>query len=223
MALRRLNRPAGQLTETCDIILTPITDNNGQPAVREVKRCSLALDAGGGGAGSSVTSSLTTVSNTDAGNTVPSTATSDLQPFLDYSQVSSTVIGSPTHTESTPAASSPSSGAGISADDTNPAVSGASAAAESSGSNQFDLPGKTMSVLPIGLGVFAGISVIALIVVGLVTYERTKYRKVSRSSFSGELQTYAFDTRLSDNENSLNQEPIWDMVVWREYNGLFYC
>jgi hypothetical protein len=28
------------------------------------------------------------------------------------------------------------------------------------------------------LGVFAGISVIALIVVGLVTYERTKYRKV---------------------------------------------
>jgi len=32
-------------------------------------------------------------------------------------------------------------------------------------------------VLPIGLGVFAGISVIALIVVGLVTYERTKYRK----------------------------------------------
>jgi len=35
-------------------------------------------------------------------------------------------------------------------------------------------------VLPIGLGVFAGISVIALIVVGLVTYERTKYRKAFR-------------------------------------------
>jgi hypothetical protein len=34
--------------------------------------------------------------------------------------------------------------------------------------------------LPIGLGVFAGISVIALIVVGLVTYERTKYRKQFR-------------------------------------------
>jgi hypothetical protein len=34
--------------------------------------------------------------------------------------------------------------------------------------------------LPIGLGVFAGISVIALIVVGLVTYERTKYRKAFR-------------------------------------------
>jgi len=35
-------------------------------------------------------------------------------------------------------------------------------------------------VLPIGLGVFAGVSVIALIVVGLVTYERTKYRKKFR-------------------------------------------
>jgi hypothetical protein len=43
----------------------------------------------------------------------------------------------------------------------------------------FTLPGKKLSVLPIGLGVFAGISVIALIVVGLVTYERTKYRRVS--------------------------------------------
>lgn len=40
------------------------------------------------------------------------------------------------------------------------------------------MPGQKLSVLPIGLGVFAGISVIALIVVGLVTYERTKYRKV---------------------------------------------
>jgi hypothetical protein len=42
------------------------------------------------------------------------------------------------------------------------------------------IPGKQLSVLPIGLGVFAGISVIALIVVGLVTYERTKYRKAFR-------------------------------------------
>lgn len=40
------------------------------------------------------------------------------------------------------------------------------------------MPGRKLSVLPIGLGVFAGISVIALVVVGLVTYERTKYRKV---------------------------------------------
>jgi hypothetical protein len=43
----------------------------------------------------------------------------------------------------------------------------------------FGIPGKKLSVLPIGLGVFAGISLIALIVVGLVTWERTKYRRVS--------------------------------------------
>lgn len=41
-------------------------------------------------------------------------------------------------------------------------------------------PGRKLEVLPIGLGVFAGVSVIALIVVGLVTYERTKYRKAFR-------------------------------------------
>lgn len=44
------------------------------------------------------------------------------------------------------------------------------------------LPGKQLSVLPIGLAIFAGISVIALIVVGLVTYERTKYRRVGQYS-----------------------------------------
>jgi hypothetical protein len=51
-----------------------------------------------------------------------------------------------------------------------PSTSGTSAA--------FAIPGKQIQVLPIGLGVFAGVSVVALIVVGIVTYERTKYRKV---------------------------------------------
>ncbi|PPQ93725.1 hypothetical protein CVT25_013065 [Psilocybe cyanescens] len=64
------------------------------------------------------------------------------------------------------------------------AASGSAAAVEASPSPSaaaaFQLPGKKLSVLPIGLGVFAGISVIALIVVGLVTYERTKYRKAFR-------------------------------------------
>ncbi|KDN33529.1 hypothetical protein RSAG8_13376, partial [Rhizoctonia solani AG-8 WAC10335] len=61
------------------------------------------------------------------------------------------------------------------------AVSATPAQAEASPSTtQFTLPGKKLEVLPIGLGVFAGISVIALIVVGLVTYERTKYRKAFR-------------------------------------------
>jgi len=70
--------------------------------------------------------------------------------------------------------------------DPSPTSSGstpATAAAENAASSSaapFVLPGKKLQVLPIGLGVFAGISVIALIVVGLVTYERTKYRKAFR-------------------------------------------
>jgi hypothetical protein len=43
------------------------------------------------------------------------------------------------------------------------------------------LPGKKLQVLPIGLGVFAGVSAIALLVVGIVTYERAKHRRVSLS------------------------------------------
>jgi hypothetical protein len=61
--------------------------------------------------------------------------------------------------------------------------SSASAAAAQASTTGFTIPGKTLQVLPIGLGVFAGISVIALIVVGLVTYERTKYRKVTPSIY----------------------------------------
>jgi len=49
------------------------------------------------------------------------------------------------------------------------------------------VPGRKLSVLPIGLGVFAGISVIALVVVALVTYERTKYRKAFRQRKLAEL------------------------------------
>jgi len=53
------------------------------------------------------------------------------------------------------------------------------AGAENAGADTtpFDPPGKKLEVLPIGLSVFAGVSVIALVVVGIVTYERTKHRK----------------------------------------------
>ncbi|KAI0644473.1 hypothetical protein C8Q79DRAFT_1056006 [Trametes meyenii] len=67
---------------------------------------------------------------------------------------------------------------GAAASDGSSATSAADTAATSAAS--FQLPGTKLQVLPIGLGVFAGISVIALIVVGLVTYERTKYRKAFR-------------------------------------------
>ncbi|KAF7376234.1 hypothetical protein MSAN_00038600 [Mycena sanguinolenta] len=61
------------------------------------------------------------------------------------------------------------------------ATQAADQAASASASAAFTVPGQKIQVLPIGLGVFAGISVIALIVVGLVTYERTKYRKAFRA------------------------------------------
>jgi hypothetical protein len=84
----------------------------------------------------------------------------------------------------------------------------------------FTLPGKKLSVLPIGLGVFAGISVIALIVVGLVTYERTKYRKV-RSQFLllscvTNPQTWVSFSCLG-NENLLKLDKQWVPGAWREF------
>jgi hypothetical protein len=73
----------------------------------------------------------------------------------------------------------------VSTDSTVPTPSAAAAAdnqaPSASQSAAFAVPGQKIQVLPIGLGVFAGISVIALIVVGLVTYERTKYRKAFRA------------------------------------------
>ena len=88
-----------------------------------------------------------------------------------------------------------------------------------SASADLQLPGKKLSVLPIGLGVFAGISVIALIVVGLVTYERTKYRKVClfpRFPIISSMAHFivSFFLRRSGNVNLRNREPRWVTVEW---------
>lgn len=50
----------------------------------------------------------------------------------------------------------------------------------------FQLPGRSLQVLPIGLGVFAGVSTVALLVVGVVTYERKKYRQRFRERKAAE-------------------------------------
>ncbi|KAK0241721.1 hypothetical protein EDD85DRAFT_820104 [Armillaria nabsnona] len=96
---------------------------------------------------------------------------------LDSSSATATTSSAGTTLAATTAAAASDTAASASA-----AAAGSAAAAESSETqtSAFTLPGKHLSVLPIGLGVFAGISVIALIVVGLVTYERTKYRKAFR-------------------------------------------
>jgi uncharacterized membrane protein YfcA len=76
-------------------------------------------------------------------------------------------------------------------------------------------------VLPIGLGVFAGISVIALIVVGLVTYERTKYRKVSSLLLVLSFQTQTsivYYYRRSGNVDLQKLVLLWVMeeITWSD-------
>ncbi|KAI0373582.1 hypothetical protein BV20DRAFT_1033871 [Pilatotrama ljubarskyi] len=93
----------------------------------------------------------------------------------------STIDASAVATESDASATgSPTAPVGNAADNAPTTATSAADTATSSAAASFQLPGTKLSVLPIGLGVFAGISVIALIVVGLVTYERTKYRKAFR-------------------------------------------
>ncbi|KAG0150915.1 hypothetical protein CROQUDRAFT_668259 [Cronartium quercuum f. sp. fusiforme G11] len=53
-------------------------------------------------------------------------------------------------------------------------------AAETPFATAFQLPGRSLKVLPIGLGIFAGVSLITIISVGIVTFERARYRKQFR-------------------------------------------
>ena len=121
---------------------------------------------------------------------------------------SSTINGNSTDTAAAAAAAaSTSSSSAVNGNSTD-------AAAATAADTSFTLPGKKLSVLPIGLGVFAGISVIALIVVGLVTYERTKYRKVSNCS-SIDFISLIISLRRSDNGNLQSRVLQWVMAAWR--------
>ncbi|KAG1802689.1 uncharacterized protein HD556DRAFT_1227585 [Suillus plorans] len=44
----------------------------------------------------------------------------------------------------------------------------------------FSMPGRSLQVLPVGLGVFGSITGITIIIVALVTFERVRYRRVFR-------------------------------------------
>jgi len=172
--------PSGPLTETCQITLTPIQLQNGQQAVQEVKTCkvsNLVVTTSNGVATTSpttstlVTTSTSSVLSVNGVSTVPVAAipTGNPSPSPDAeASPTPTPVAVPTNAPGTAAAAAATTGTPT------------AAAAEQSASGSFTIPGKKLQVLPIGLGVFAGISVIALIVVGLVTYERTKYRKAFR-------------------------------------------
>lgn len=53
------------------------------------------------------------------------------------------------------------------------------------------MPGTTIQVLPIGLGIYGGITAIGIFAVAFVTWERVQYRKVCRE-LSGYCM-YSFD------------------------------
>ncbi|KAF8919771.1 hypothetical protein CPB85DRAFT_720234 [Mucidula mucida] len=187
---------AGTMNEICTITLTPIIDESGNPAVLKGFSTATVASATASAASSAAASSDTASASVSASAAGGGGAISGF---------STTVVGSASATTSAAASSvtAAASGGAISVNGFSSVSAGASgaatsgtaeaasasasasasaAAAESSQSTSaaFTLPGKQLSVLPIGLGVFAGISVIALIVVGLVTYERTKYRKAFR-------------------------------------------
>lgn len=68
-----------------------------------------------------------------------------------------------------------------------------SAAATPTVQAAFTMPGRQLKVLPVGLGIFGGVMAITIIIVALVTYERTKYRRAFRQrklAESGALMGY---------------------------------
>lgn len=57
---------------------------------------------------------------------------------------------------------------------------GASMSATPAVQAAFSMPGRSIQVLPVGLGVFGSITGITIIIVALVTFERVRYRRVFR-------------------------------------------
>ncbi|THH06610.1 hypothetical protein EW145_g3969 [Phellinidium pouzarii] len=122
------------------------------------------------------------VSATDTSSSagVSSSAISSVTSSAASANVPSVTASSAT-SQATASSGSPGTSVGdATAQSATAAADASSASASASAAAAFAIPGKTLQVLPIGLGVFAGISVIALIVVALVTYERTKYRRAFR-------------------------------------------
>jgi len=186
---------AGDFIETCNIVLTPIQGDNGESMVREERTCTISLDSDSGAPPSTTTfgsknKSLPVISlNPSAVNHL----SGPLPTAVSVKGVSSVPnpdsTGNPvkepappaTNSSSNPKQSSSSAGSAKSHSNTNQSnplsVSPAAAAAADAAESPFVPPGKKLSVLPIGLGIFAAISVIGLIIVIIVTYERTKHRK----------------------------------------------
>ncbi|GAA6016766.1 hypothetical protein JCM10207_003245 [Rhodosporidiobolus poonsookiae] len=118
----------------------------------------------------SSSSAARTSSSSSTSPSAPSTSSSTVAPSSSSSSSSASTTSSSPSPSSTPAAGPSSSPSSTS--------SSASAAQEAASSepSAFVLPGRSLAVLPIGLGVFGGVAAVALIVVALVTFERRRYR-----------------------------------------------
>lgn len=58
---------------------------------------------------------------------------------------------------------------------------------------KFTVPGRQLLVLPVGLGVFGGISAIVLIAVIIVTFERVQYRRAFRQRKMAEVSPMGYN------------------------------
>ncbi|KAG6813565.1 hypothetical protein H0H92_009957 [Tricholoma furcatifolium] len=167
---------ASSASSPAGIIVNGISTVTSVPTQTAVSTSSSSAPSGSSVAGIIVNgiSSVTSVPAQTAASASPSSVPSGSSVAGIIVNGVSTVTG-----VATPTGTSGPSTAASAAADTN-STDAAAPSASASASSAFELPGTKLSVLPIGLGVFAGISVIALIVVGLVTYERTKYRRAFR-------------------------------------------
>ncbi|KAN0109277.1 hypothetical protein V8E52_009461 [Russula decolorans] len=186
--VQTINTPSGPVTETCIVTLTPVTGNNGEHLVQVVRQCTVVPGAQSSDTQTEPPSTSTAASTSSSSDAPPSStsspppaSTSPVDPGVSVVGVSS--VPNPAATNAPSSTTPPSTSTKSSKSSSSNGLSAAAdntASASSSAAAAFQIPGKKISVLPIGLGIFAGISVIALIVVGLVTYERTKYRKIFR-------------------------------------------
>jgi len=175
--------------QVCTVQLTPVTIN-GEDDVIAVSTCVQTPDTDGGGGGNTTTPAGTTITTTSSPSV--DTSLSTATPPGDTSSPTimlTTTTPTPTNggainlgtssLTAPPSLTTTTTSTTITLPTTKP--TGTEAPASAAGAVNTGLPGKSISVLPIGLGVFAGLSVIAMIVVGGVTYERTKYRKKFRT------------------------------------------
>ncbi|KAF8326560.1 uncharacterized protein EI90DRAFT_1904952 [Cantharellus anzutake] len=169
-------RSAGNtFVQRCTITLTPVTAV-GQEMVLVEQSC----DAG------TMTTTTATMSDTQPSSTSPTQFDyTSSRPIFNLNTITTSSSSSvPTSTEAPQSLSQ--SRTITSARTTNPTTTFSTRTSTSTSigtatAGQLSVPGRTVSVLPIGLGVFASVSVIGIIVVGVVTWERTKYRKAFRA------------------------------------------